>query len=224
MAAAHAGSREAVALLLDAGANTKATNHGGQTALHLNANEESNMGPDHVAIATLLIQAGADVNAVDNDGVTVLMSAAVAGIKELVDLLLERGVDPKAIDSKGMAAAEGGNTGVVERMIEIGQNVQVVEEKQWPREHAWPVPSRDAKAIQWDAKIAMFCVGGEIRGEDKNVVKERIMVRRLSVGHPDGLVAQGPSGRTRVLDALMRSPEACPNSERVFCRRPRSRG
>ena len=69
-------------------------------------------------IARSLIEAGADVNAVQQDGVTPLHAAARNGRLDLVQLLLEHGADRASRDGKGRNAAdrarEGGHTAVAE--------------------------------------------------------------------------------------------------------------
>lgn len=68
----------------------------GQTALHYAADRGS---PDCLKI---LVEAGANVNAVDRDGIGVLQTALCAGLDvESVRLLLEAGADPDACDDDG---------------------------------------------------------------------------------------------------------------------------
>ncbi|XP_072851515.2 fibronectin type 3 and ankyrin repeat domains protein 1 isoform X1 [Pogona vitticeps] len=57
-------------------------------------------------VATLLIDAGADVNTKDKDGKTPLMVAALNNQEELVALLLERGADPDVKNEFGKGALE----------------------------------------------------------------------------------------------------------------------
>ena len=49
----------------------------------------------------LLIEKGADVNAVEEDGWTALMIAAGNGHKEVCQLLIEKGADVNAVDEWG---------------------------------------------------------------------------------------------------------------------------
>ena len=51
-----------------------------------------------------LLEAGADVNAPDEDGDTALMWAVFKGHKDVVKVLLTAGANPKMLDSKGKKA------------------------------------------------------------------------------------------------------------------------
>lgn len=68
---------------------------GGNTPLHIALYQE-----DEIA-ARNLIEAGADVNAVGEDGITPLHIAASKGYTELAFTLLENGADPSAMDCFG---------------------------------------------------------------------------------------------------------------------------
>ena len=57
-------------------------------------------------IASLLIKAGADVNAPSADGRTPLHWAAFRGNKEFMEFLLESGADVHVEDSKGLTALD----------------------------------------------------------------------------------------------------------------------
>jgi ankyrin repeat protein len=83
--AVESDNLEKVRALLKAGADAKAANRYGMTALHLAA-----VNGD-AAMIRELIDAGADVNAVLPEGETVLMTAARTGNAASVKLLLERG-------------------------------------------------------------------------------------------------------------------------------------
>lgn len=68
----------------------------GQTALHFAADRGS------IDCLKLLVQTGANVNAVDCDGIGVLQTALSAGLNvESVRILLEAGADPDACDDDG---------------------------------------------------------------------------------------------------------------------------
>ncbi|KAL3817213.1 hypothetical protein ACHAXA_001768 [Cyclostephanos tholiformis] len=68
----------------------------GQTALHYASDRGS------IDCLRILVKAGANVNAVDRDGIGVLQTALCAGLDvESVQLLLEAGADPDACDDDG---------------------------------------------------------------------------------------------------------------------------
>jgi ankyrin repeat protein len=122
MVAAAFGSTEAVRMLLASGADVRAANVAGLTALHFVADDPANARllldagadvhavtqagrtPLIVAAATSqsadvvqqLLARGAKVNVADTAGVTPLIAAANADNREAADLLLDRGADPNA--------------------------------------------------------------------------------------------------------------------------------
>ncbi len=73
-------------------------NFGGATSLHI-ASREKNF-----EIAKILIDNGADVNAIDNEGWTPLMRAALSGSSAIVNLLLDKNAKASAINSIGESA------------------------------------------------------------------------------------------------------------------------
>jgi ankyrin repeat protein len=83
-----------------------------------------------LALVKSLLHKGADLNAKDNDGNTVLMAAAFGGNLELVKFLIDKGMD---IDAKTpvnsstvlMSAAAGGNLELVKFFINKGLDIDV---------------------------------------------------------------------------------------------------
>ena len=59
-----------------------------------------------LACANMLIDKGANVNAIDKDGSTPLMFCAQHGHNDIVKLLLGHGADPKIKGSHGLSAIE----------------------------------------------------------------------------------------------------------------------
>jgi ankyrin repeat protein len=76
--AAYCGDDEAVRYWLASGADPRAVDDFGCTALHWNVRMACAGGGDRVAIIRALIEAGADPNHRDNEGNTVLASAIEA--------------------------------------------------------------------------------------------------------------------------------------------------
>ena len=67
----------------------------GNTALH-----EATLGGDE-EVALLLIRSGADVNAINNEGLTPLWGASAMGLPKVVSTLLEHGANPN-VRTEGM--------------------------------------------------------------------------------------------------------------------------
>jgi ankyrin repeat protein len=110
------------ALLLRAGADLKAANDYGATALYAAA---ANADPD---IAAILLAAGADANARLLSGETPLMEAAERGNLETLRVLLSRGADPNAREANGgqtalMWAVSERHAAVAEELMRHGAEV-----------------------------------------------------------------------------------------------------
>src|SRR3990167_5535198 len=84
---------------------------------------------DSVAVESA-IAAGADINATDNAGSTVLTFASRSGLTDIVQLLLDRGMDINQTNSGGftpiMAAAQQGHTDTVRLFLDRGADVNAV--------------------------------------------------------------------------------------------------
>ena len=88
--AAKRGDEAAVSALLKSGADARAQENDGQTALHWAAYYES------LPMAEQLIRAGASVNATNVYGVTPLFLACENGSSAVVERLLAAGANPAA--------------------------------------------------------------------------------------------------------------------------------
>ena len=120
------GDQDAIKQFLTAGINREArTPDEGYTSLMIAAHA------GHKEIISMLLQSGADVNAVDNTGVTALMRAALNGYTDCARVLLEKGADPdiQAEKQKGMTAlmyaASSGHTSAVKLLLEKGANPDI---------------------------------------------------------------------------------------------------
>ncbi len=79
------------------------------------------------AAAERLIAAGADVEALDDEALSPLVTAALAGHKKIVALLIAKGADPRGRDGNGYtalhAAAHAGHLDVVKLLVEHGVDI-----------------------------------------------------------------------------------------------------
>ena len=98
MYAAASGHQEAVQMLLAAGAKPNQVSPRGDTALMAAAAEHT--------FDQNIVQAGADVNARNSDGVTALMILASEGEADEIESALKAGADPTLKDSKGRTALD----------------------------------------------------------------------------------------------------------------------
>lgn len=103
--AAFFGHPAAAKLLTERGADLEARSTNEQFALDASPLHSAAAAGRREVCETLL-NAGADVNAVQHGGYTPLIDAAQSGNAELAELLLERGADPTARLDDGRTAAE----------------------------------------------------------------------------------------------------------------------
>jgi ankyrin repeat protein len=117
--------------LLKHGANPRAANNNGGTALHMAAFQ------DRSDVAKLLLRAGADANHRDRHGHGPLTCAVLRNHTDVVLLLLENGAEPeKQPEALGVAAAEG-RLKLVRTLIDRGWDVNSqAHQKRSPLRHA----------------------------------------------------------------------------------------
>ncbi|XEC97517.1 ankyrin repeat domain-containing protein [Paenibacillus tarimensis] len=106
--ASHFGQKDAVLALLDYGADINALSHSkvsfipSNTALHA-AIAGNNI--DVVNVVEVLIQKGAEINAVDSNGHTPIQAAAFEGNLEIAQLLIDNGADISRKSGLGSAVS-----------------------------------------------------------------------------------------------------------------------
>ena len=120
--AAKTGDWARVRQLVADGADVRAAQGDGTTALHWAAYRQA------ADIVELLTGAGADVNAVNDLGVTPLWAACEHGSLDVVERLLQAGADPDVALLSGetplMTAARSGHPIVVERLLDAGADTE----------------------------------------------------------------------------------------------------
>jgi len=116
--AAKAGDAEAMQVLLAKGADAKLTTRFGVTPLMaaagLGAKEEDTTGrkkteAQAIEAVNLCLDAGADINAVDNQGDTALHGAAQKGYDQVVQFLADHGAKLDIKDKKGRTPLDAAN-------------------------------------------------------------------------------------------------------------------
>jgi uncharacterized protein len=100
--AAAFGTPESVALLLQSGAKVDAVSGNAQRNQPLHAALALGRNPETIL---LLLDAGADPNAVQTGGFTALFSAAAANRRDLAELLVSRGANPHQANDFGQTSA-----------------------------------------------------------------------------------------------------------------------
>ncbi len=153
--AAERRDGKAVRVLVKQGADAKAAQPDGATALHWAAHWND------VALAKDLVAAKADANAANEYGVTPLFLAATNGSLEMTEVLLGAGASAKAALPPGetvlMTAVRGGNAAVVKRLIGAGADPNAAQKSKGQNALMWAATAKNvdvAKAlIEGGAKI-----------------------------------------------------------------------
>ena len=155
--AAQNGCVQVVKVLLEKGASIEAVDENGKTALHLAAECEVEISLENkaniearnededvmatlqsfaqkgrVKVVEVLLEKGANIEAVDEDGKTALHLAAEFNNSEVIKVLLEKGVNIEAVDEDGKTAlhlaTEYGHSKIVE-VLKKGANIEAVNDE-----------------------------------------------------------------------------------------------
>ncbi|UCC43738.1 MAG: ankyrin repeat domain-containing protein [Candidatus Zixiibacteriota bacterium] len=120
--ASRSGDLELVQTILDSDKTAIGmSNDRGSTALHIA------VANGHIRIVELLLDLGADLEAIDVDGDTPLMRAAIGGHSEIFKLLLSRGADAhiKNINKHDILhyAVLGGSVEIIDHTLDMGRDI-----------------------------------------------------------------------------------------------------
>lgn len=135
-----------IRFLIRRGADVNATNHNGETPLHLAHR------PADLKTMRILLAAGADPNAQDAANITPLFWAGQRGTREQAELLIRSGADVNAPDDFGLTplhqAVFVGNTGMVQCLLSHGADpCFATRDGDTPREEA---------AIRYPGMLPLF--------------------------------------------------------------------
>ncbi len=109
MGAARGASLEVIRLILSRGGRAALADKRGYTALHWAVAQPPAVSTSQLDCVRTLIDAGADANARNEDGITPLMNAAWFGCRDSVKELLRHGADSSVHDAKGRTARDLAN-------------------------------------------------------------------------------------------------------------------
>ena len=144
--AAKRQDRAAVRSLLAQRADVKAVQPDGAGVLHWAAHW------DDVEMAGMLIEAGADVNARNDLGVTPLLVASTNASAPMVDRLLAAGANPNVASVGGesplLVAARAGNAAVVKALLAKGAQVDASEPVRGQTALMWAAANRRAEVVR----------------------------------------------------------------------------
>jgi len=129
MQAVASGRLRTIQTLLDHGANPLAHDDSGRFPIHYLDSDT----PDGLKIAEILIKSGADINAVDNEGMTPLINLASSDNASVVRFLLAHGANVNAHSKDGnsalIEAAMSESTAVTRLLLDHGANVNSCDQR-----------------------------------------------------------------------------------------------
>ena len=160
--AAKAGDTRAALALLARGADARAADADGSTALHWAAET------DDEALAQALLAAGAAVSAATRHGITPLHLAASNGNAAIVELLIAAGADVNGATPGGetplMMAARTGSPGAIRALLSRGARVDARESWRGQTALMWAAAENNVDAtrllVEAGADVAATSAGG----------------------------------------------------------------
>ena len=190
--AARSGDADLVAALLDQGADARAAEPDGTTALHWAARGAS---PDAVE---RLLAAGADAEQANRYGVTPLALAAESGEPAVVGALLAAGADPNTATPAGetvlMVAARTGRVPVLDRLLEAGATVDATESWRGQTALMWAAAENNA-----DAVARLLAAGADVEARSSSGLTPLLFaVREGQIDAARALLAGGTDVNTGV--------------------------
>ena len=166
--------------LISAGAHVNhASQYEGRTPLMEAALSKS---PERSASAKLLIESGANVNAVNKSGYSALIMAAGEGHEDVLKLLIKAGADVNAQSQHGncalLLAARKGHANVVRRLIAAGADVNRFDRKGNSALTAVVLSDRAKKQAREEIVRQLIAAGANVDHQDQNGDYALLMVAK----------------------------------------------
>lgn len=154
------GKVEAVRALLAKRVDANAAEPDGTTALHWAAHH------DNLAIADLLLKAGANAQSANRYGATPLWLACINGSAAMIERLLDAGADPNTTMAEGdtalMTAARTGKVDAVRVLVRRGAQVNVQEKWKGQTALMWAAAANNAATVE-----ALIEAGADVHARTK---------------------------------------------------------
>jgi ankyrin repeat protein len=196
--AARAGNHAAAIALVREGADVRAAEADGTTALHWAANFGD------AELASALLAAGANVAAPNRYGMTPLQAAAVNADARLLETLLAAGADPNAVLPEGetvlMTAARTGSPEALSVLVAHGANVEARERFYGESALIWAAVENHADAVR-----ALVEHGADVNGRSAlmQIEKRRLGQSILPLGSWTPLMYAARQNALAAADALV---------------------
>ncbi|MDX2321739.1 MAG: ankyrin repeat domain-containing protein [Moritella sp.] len=155
--------------LLAAGANPNIKEEDGWTALHFTVNKAKDAKHDLSELAKILVNAGTDINATNNNGSTALRLAVLNNKPATVDALLELKANPDIANNDGwtplMTAVNNNNIAMVKVLLASDANPNLKEKDGWTALHFTVNNSEDTKHDLSEIALLLVNAGADINAK-----------------------------------------------------------